>query len=228
MDAWRKKLLERLRDAKSAQQVLGVLDPTVRQLGLPHYRYTMALPDTGASLKYMEWHNLPLGPAADGTAAVGLHAAEPSVMLGSATGGKRDGPPPPTFGAEGLWPAWVQSSGPVSRFWGRLALLRAGPVGTLDLSTQQSRLSFLFAALHQAMLRTVAANHAWGPAPCLTEQEVEVLRWVADGKTGAEIADLLVVSENTVKFHIRNATGKLGAPNKTAAAVRATLLGLLH
>jgi LuxR family quorum-sensing system transcriptional regulator SolR len=61
----------------------------------------------------------------------------------------------------------------------------------------------------------------------LTSREIEVLKWTADGKTSADISSLLDVSENTVNFHVKNAVFKLRANNKTAATVRAAMLGLL-
>ena len=61
----------------------------------------------------------------------------------------------------------------------------------------------------------------------LTDREIEVLRWTADGKTASEIADILNISERTANFHIANAITKLNAPNKTAAVVRAGMLGML-
>ncbi len=62
----------------------------------------------------------------------------------------------------------------------------------------------------------------------LTERELEVLKLTAQGKTSSEIAALLMVSGNTVNFHIRNAMLKLQARNKTAAAVCAALQGWLN
>lgn len=61
----------------------------------------------------------------------------------------------------------------------------------------------------------------------LAEREVDVLRWTADGKTSADIAEILRISERTVNFHLSNAAAKLGAANKTAASVKAALLGLI-
>jgi len=61
----------------------------------------------------------------------------------------------------------------------------------------------------------------------LSVREIAVIRWTAMGKTAAEIAMILNVTERTVKFHISNATKKLDASNKTAAAVRATAVGLI-
>lgn len=61
----------------------------------------------------------------------------------------------------------------------------------------------------------------------LTDREVEVLKWMAEGKTAAEVSDILHLSERTVIFHSNNAIKKLNAPNRTAAVVRAALLGLI-
>jgi len=61
----------------------------------------------------------------------------------------------------------------------------------------------------------------------LSEREINVLRWTAEGKTSSEIADILKISERTVNFHVNNAVTKLGACNKTSAAVRAAILGLI-
>jgi DNA-binding CsgD family transcriptional regulator len=65
------------------------------------------------------------------------------------------------------------------------------------------------------------------PESTLTEREIEVMRWTALGKTACDVADILVISTHTVNFHIKNASAKLNATNKTAAAVRAAVRGLL-
>jgi len=53
------------------------------------------------------------------------------------------------------------------------------------------------------------------------------LRWTAEGKTAYEISHILNVSERTVNFHVNNVVDKLGASNKTQAAVKAAILGML-
>lgn len=65
--------------------------------------------------------------------------------------------------------------------------------------------------------------------PSLTSREIEVLEMVADGKTSREIGDLLFISENTVKNHIRNILDKLGLHSRNEAvlyAVRENLIAL--
>lgn len=67
---------------------------------------------------------------------------------------------------------------------------------------------------------------ARGVAP-LSERECEVLRWAAAGKTSCEIGMILGVTERTVNFHVASAISKLNASNKTHAAVKALLLGII-
>ena len=61
----------------------------------------------------------------------------------------------------------------------------------------------------------------------LTSREREVLRLLARGRTNSEIAQALVISPGTVKWHVENIIGKLGVVDRTQAAVRAVELGLL-
>jgi DNA-binding NarL/FixJ family response regulator len=52
----------------------------------------------------------------------------------------------------------------------------------------------------------------------LTNRERETLEWVAEGLTNREIADQLVISENTVRTHLRNILDKLHVQNRLQAA----------
>jgi len=58
-------------------------------------------------------------------------------------------------------------------------------------------------------------------------REIEVLKLLAAGKTNAQIAKELVISQNTVKTHIKNTLKKLGASNRTEAVTVAMKNGLL-
>jgi DNA-binding NarL/FixJ family response regulator len=53
----------------------------------------------------------------------------------------------------------------------------------------------------------------------LTDREREVVRLVATGASNADIAARLMLSEATVKVHVRHATGKLGLDNRTQLAI---------
>lgn len=60
----------------------------------------------------------------------------------------------------------------------------------------------------------------------LTEREVDVLKLVAEGLMNKEIATVLVISENTVKIHLRNILEKLHLKNRIQAAVYAVQKGM--
>jgi LuxR family transcriptional regulator, maltose regulon positive regulatory protein len=64
-------------------------------------------------------------------------------------------------------------------------------------------------------------------SPQLSVREREVLRLVAQGKTNAEIATSLVLSEHTVHRHVANILAKLGAASRAAAVAAATEQDLL-
>ena len=62
----------------------------------------------------------------------------------------------------------------------------------------------------------------------LTAREVEVLRKVAGGNRNKDIADLLFISEETVKVHIKHIMEKLGASDRTQAVAIAIRRGIIE
>lgn len=81
-----------------------------------------------------------------------------------------------------------------------------------------------------ARLRPVAAP---APAPAgllepLSERELEILKLLAGGLTNREIAERLYLAEGTVKNYVTNILGKIGARDRTQAALRGRELGLLQ
>ena len=62
---------------------------------------------------------------------------------------------------------------------------------------------------------------------CLTEREMELVSLLVAGKSNKEIAERLFISENTVKYHIRNILQKLGVQNRTEAAAYALKEGIV-
>lgn len=55
----------------------------------------------------------------------------------------------------------------------------------------------------------------------ITPREMEVLHWMAEGKTAAEIGTILTISYITVNQHIRNAKEKFGVFKDTALVAKA-------
>jgi LuxR family maltose regulon positive regulatory protein len=72
-----------------------------------------------------------------------------------------------------------------------------------------------------------ARTPAAGSGQRLTSRELVILRLIAAGLRNQEIADQLSISPATVKRHIANIYGKLGAAHRTEALVRANELKLL-
>ena len=62
------------------------------------------------------------------------------------------------------------------------------------------------------------AAEAWTEADPLTDRERQVLRYAGEGRSGAEIAEILSLSEGTVRNYLSEAISKLGAANRTEAA----------
>jgi len=60
----------------------------------------------------------------------------------------------------------------------------------------------------------------------LTPRELEVLQLIAKGLTNQQIADTLILSLGTVKWHTSQIYGKLGVGNRTQAVAQARRLGL--
>ncbi len=60
----------------------------------------------------------------------------------------------------------------------------------------------------------------------LTDRETEILQMIVDGRSNHEIAEILVVSEPTIKKHLHNILEKLHVNNRVQAAVYATRSGL--
>jgi DNA-binding NarL/FixJ family response regulator len=61
----------------------------------------------------------------------------------------------------------------------------------------------------------------------LTRREAEILSLVAEGHSNAQVAKMLWVTEQTVKFHLSNTYRKLNVSNRTEASRWAQLNGLL-
>ena len=75
--------------------------------------------------------------------------------------------------------------------------------------------------------RTVAPATEDEPARGLTKRELEILRLVAEGHSNAQLAQMLWVTEQTVKFHLSNIYRKLDVANRTEASRWAQVHDLL-
>ena len=76
-------------------------------------------------------------------------------------------------------------------------------------------------------LSRLGDNMVIAPEMKFSKREKEILKWTAEGKTSAEIAMILSISENTVNFHQKNMQKKFNAPNKTQIACYAAATGII-
>ena len=125
------------------------------------------------------------------------------------------------------------------------AALRAGALGYLlkDVSSDRLVEAVHAAARGESVLQPsvaakVVARFAQLPDPPgasavqplvdpLSDRELDVLRLLADGHSNREIAESLFLAEGTVKNRMTTVLSKLGARDRTQAALRARSLGLL-
>jgi DNA-binding NarL/FixJ family response regulator len=120
--------------------------------------------------------------------------------------------------ARDMDPAWLSE------------LVRAGADAVLDRDMTPGSLAVVLSEIsHGTVFNGVPAGRpaARRHGTVLTERELEVLRLVAVGIRNAGIARRLVVTEQTVKFHLSNVYRKLGVSNRTEAARYVLVHGLL-
>jgi DNA-binding NarL/FixJ family response regulator len=77
------------------------------------------------------------------------------------------------------------------------------------------------------MASSAVATDADPAVAMLTKREREILQLVADGHSNSQLARMLWVTEQTVKFHLSNIYRKLDVANRTEASRWAQIHGLL-
>lgn len=126
----------------------------------------------------------------------------------------------------GLQYGWSQSCRNEIGVMGLLSVCRSNDqLTSLELAELEPHLVWLTQYAHLSISQELIDSEL--PELNLSSRECEVLRWTAEGKTSSEVGQILGLTERTVNFHINNASAKLGACNKTSAALRAAMLGLL-
>ena len=64
-------------------------------------------------------------------------------------------------------------------------------------------------------------------APTLSGREMEVLRWIGEGKSNAVIAEILAISRSSVDSYVQRLFAKLGVSDRISASMRGLALGLI-
>jgi len=113
-----------------------------------------------------------------------------------------------------------------------LRAIKAGARGYLLKSSLHEELLGTIRAVH-AGRKTISAEASYELAEhagddALTPAEIRVLRLIAEGNANKEIAGHLAVSEETVKGQVRNILSKLGAKDRTQAAMIGVKRGIIE
>jgi PAS domain S-box-containing protein len=125
---------------------------------------------------------------------------------------------------EAEWQEWLAAG----RFNGEVTMLHADGSGV----TVQWGATTEVATGRRLVLAVALHTSRWGPrfrrAPderevgrALSAREREIVRLVAEGKTGPEIADELGIAHDTVRTHVRHAMDKLGARSRAHLVAKA-------
>lgn len=96
---------------------------------------------------------------------------------------------------------------------------------TLDRNAHVAHLMALY--FHQLAGPRLLEQQLKRRKALLSPREMEVLDWLAKGKTNWEIAQVLDVTERTVNYHVDNIKKKLDASSRTHVAVKAVMEGLI-
>jgi DNA-binding NarL/FixJ family response regulator len=95
------------------------------------------------------------------------------------------------------------------------ALKTESPTQTVEAIRQVAQGRLVFPRTAQRWMTHYRSPAGGGPD--LSQREQEVLEKLARGRPNAEIAAELMVSENTIRFHLKNIYEKLGVTNRTEA-----------
>lgn len=237
MKPWQDDLLSLLSSAETEQDLFGKLQAEARKICFDHCAYGLRLPlhftqpktvmfntyPTDWQARYIAENYLDIDPIVRHGASTLLPLVWTNHVFEAA----------PEFWEEahshGIQYGWSQSSISVQGIRGMLTLARSDEnLSEEELRDKGSHMIFLAQAAHQCMSERVAARLLPEAAVKLSGREKEVLQWTAEGKTSAEISEIMNITERTVNFHIAKTMEKLNCANKTAATVRAALLGLLN
>lgn len=236
MDAWIEDLSMKLQQAHDKEAVFARILEAARDVGFDNCAYGVRLPLPIASPRFLLINNYPV-PWRERYAAAGYLATDPTVAHGRRTQNPLvwsdavfADTPELWDGAHsfGLSVGWSQSSFDANGVMGMFSLARSGEAITArELEAKELRMRYLACVAHHMLSRTLSSSSERAPEIFLTKREIEILKWLADGKSSREISDILHIAFDTVNFHVKNVIAKFGTPNKTAAVVRAVLMGLV-
>ena len=110
-------------------------------------------------------------------------------------------------------------------------LLQSDPVPMINIEYKIEFITpFLCTAYHRSLLDTVpppTERSVSSNSHLLTARQAEILRWVQQGKSNAEIGDILNISSLTVKNHVQRILRRLNVQNRAQAAAKGLSMNIV-
>ncbi len=237
MRSWQEDLLQITESTSSEQEVFRRIEAVAKSMGFDHCAYGLRVSwplsnpkilmvnnySSSWQKRYAESGYLLIDP----TVRHGRQSQKPLIWTEDVFSTCR--PLWEDARAHGLSVGWAQSSLDSNGIGGMLSLARSHETLTsAELNAKEGQMRWLVNIAHLALSRALIEKATHSQSIGLTRREIEVLKWTGDGKSAQEIADILNVTKHVVDFHIKNAIHKLQTANKTAAVVKAAMLGLLN
>ncbi|MCY7314873.1 MAG: autoinducer binding domain-containing protein [Rubrivivax sp.] len=236
MQGWQEELLWSMDGLHTQQELFAKVQAAARAMGFEYCAYGVRVPVPLTQPRFGVLSAYP-EPWQRRYSEARYLAQDPTVLHGLASGSPVLWTDQVFSRALDLWReaqsfgvrhGWAQATHGVRGVVGMLSLARGHePINRRELLASEPRMRWLACLSHAMLGRHLVPAVGLDGQPDLTPRELEVLKWTGDGKTASEVGNILAISQATVHFHLKNVVSKFGCANKTAAVVRAALLGLL-
>lgn len=236
MDTWQEATIQSVLCARNEDELLLALLQASSQLGFEYCAYGIRVPLPISQPRVHMLNNYPKDwrqqytrqnyLACDPTVAHALSSIEPLIWSDKIFASCK--PFWEESRAHGLQFGWAQPCHKINGASGLLTLARSHDnISPEELRDHSMKMYWLAQLAHEGMSQFLVPKLMPEALVVLSWREIEVLRWTAEGKTSWEVSEIMNISSRTVNFHANNAMEKLGTNNKTAAAIKAAILGLL-
>jgi DNA-binding NarL/FixJ family response regulator len=105
--------------------------------------------------------------------------------------------------------------------------IQATTAGAVAFLSKSDSADMILAAIGKAVNHITADMSQTDPKIVFSERQLEVLRLMANGMSNKAIGNVLNISENTVRWHVRALLGTLNASTRTEATFAALRLGVI-
>ena len=218
MESWQEDLLSAFLIVQDEYQLFEVVKSTASKLGFDYCAYGMQSPLSIAEPKTIMLNNYPQAwqqryveqqyVKVDPTVQHCMVSLKPLVWSSQYTHTQAEKDFWEEARSYGLNVGWAQSSRDFIGTRGMLTLARSSDqLSEKEQKAQYTNMYWLTQTVHSSIAKIVNDVEFSQFNLYLTNREKEVLRWTAEGKTSAEIAQILGVSERTINFHLSNSMG---------------------